>query len=122
MVQYAVIEIARQHGALSVQALSDHIGISQNHLLTQFKRFVGLSPKGLARLYRLNHVLSSIDPTQPVNWIKIAHQSGYYDQAHFSNDLTAFLGHTPTDYLRLRQKLHAADPEVDRLLRVLPID
>ncbi len=119
-VRYAVAELARHHGALSIRALSDHIGISQNHLITQFKRMVGIAPKALARLHRLKHVLRSIDPTQPTDWALIAHQAGYYDQSHFNNDFMAFLGHCPTDYLQLRRQLHAADPEHDRLLHVLP--
>ncbi len=122
VVQYGVAEIARQHGALSIGVLSDAIGISQNHLLTQFKRLVGVPPKALARLYRLKHTLGSIDPTQPIDWALIARQSGYYDQSHFNNDFMAFLGHTPTDYLRLCRQLHAANPKHAQLLRFLPID
>jgi len=122
VVQYAVAEIARKHGALSIRALSDHIGISQNHLGTQFKRMVGILPKQLARLYRFGHIYRSIDPAQPVNWTRIAHQSGYYDQSHFNKDFMAFIGHSPTDYLRLRRQLHAADPEHNQILRPLPID
>jgi AraC-like DNA-binding protein len=121
-VRYGVKEIVRHHGALSIQALSDHIGISQNHLLTQFKRMVGISPKALARLYRLKHILRSIDPMQPVDWALIANQAHYYDQAHFSNDFRTFTGHSPTDYLRLRRQSYDANPERDRLLHVLPID
>jgi AraC-like DNA-binding protein len=121
-VRFAVTQISRQHGALSIRALSDYIGISQNHLLTQFKRMVGIAPKALARLYRLKHVLYSLDPTQPVDWALTAYKAGYYDQSHFINDFIAFLGHSPTDYLRLRRQLHATDPERGRLLHVLPTD
>jgi methylphosphotriester-DNA--protein-cysteine methyltransferase len=122
VVRSSVAEIARQHGALSIRALSDQVGISQNHLLTQLKRMVGVSPKELACLYRFQHVLRTIDPTQPVDWALIAQQSGYYDQAHFNKDFMAHLGHHPTDYLRLRRRLRAENPEQDRLLRTLPID
>jgi AraC-like DNA-binding protein len=121
-VQYAVGKIARHGGALSIQRLSDHIGISQNHLLTQFKRMVGIAPKALARLYRLKHVLRSIALTYDVDWAQLAYQAGYYDQSHFSNDFMAFVGNSPTDYLQVRRKLQAADPQRNRLLHVLPID
>ncbi len=121
-VRYGIEEIARHNGALSIKALSEYMGISQNHLLTQFKQMVGISPKALARLYRLKHILRSIDPTQPVDWTQIAHHSGYYDQAHFIKDFREFSGHSPTDYLRLRRQSHAINPERDRLLHVLPID
>jgi AraC-like DNA-binding protein len=122
VVRYGVAEIARRHGALSIRALSDYIGISQNHLLTQLKQMVGVSPKELAGLYRLEHVLRTIDPTKPVDWAQIAQRSGYYDQAHFNKDFMTHLGHTPTDYLRLRRRVQAEYPEHDRLLRTLPID
>ncbi len=121
-VRWAVGEIMRHHGALSIRALSDQMGISQNHQLTQFKRMVGISPKALARLCRLKHILRSIDPTQAVDWTQIAHQSNYYDQAHFTKDFQAFTGQSPTDYLRLRRQSHAVNPERDHLLHVLTID
>jgi AraC-like DNA-binding protein len=118
-VRCAVAEIARQQGMLSIRALSDHLGFSQNYVVTQLKRMVGIAPKALARLYRLKHVLRSIDPTQPSDWVSIAQQSGYYDQPHFSNDFRAFTGLSPTDYLRLRHQAYIENPERDRLLHVL---
>jgi AraC-like DNA-binding protein len=121
-VRYGVTEIARHNGALSIKALRDYMGISQNHLLTQFKRMVGISPKALAQLYRLKLVLRSIDPTHDVDWPQIAQQSGYYDQAHFSKDFRAFTGHSPTDYLRLRRQSHATNPERGRLVHLLPTE
>lgn len=122
VVRYGVGEIARLHGSLSIQALSDRIGISQNHLLTQFKRMVGTSPKELARLYRFEHVLRTIDPTQPVNWTQIAHQAGYADQSHLIKDFVAFTGHSPTDYLRLHRRLGTENPQRSEHLRSLPTD
>lgn len=122
VVRYGVAEIARHHGALSIRTLSDQIGISQNHLLTQFKRMVGVSPKVLARLYRLQQVMRTIDPTKPVDWTWIAYECGYYDQAHFNKDFMAHLGLNPTDYLRLRRRVQADSPDHDRFLRNLPSD
>jgi len=121
-VQYALAQIARQHGALSIRALSDQIGVSQNHLSTQFKRLVGGTPKELTRLYRFERTLRSIDPTQPVDWTRVAHQSLYYDQSHFNKDFVAITGHNPTEYLRLRRRVHAENPQHAQDLRLLPID
>lgn len=122
VVQYAIAEIARQHGSLSVRALSDHIGISQNHLGTLFKRMVGIPPKVLARLHRFSLIHRSIDPTEPVDWTRIAHQAGYYDQSHFNKDFVKYTGHSPTDYLRRRCRLQAENPEQAQSLGQLPIE
>src|SRR5512145_3508482 len=67
-VQYAVAEIARQHGTLSIRELSESMGMSQKHLIAQFKQLVGCTPKDLGRLYRFGDILASIHPTQPVDW------------------------------------------------------
>ena len=44
------------------------------------------------------------------------------DQAHFNKDFMAHLGHSPTDYLRLRRRVQVENPDYDRLLRTLPFD
>lgn len=121
-VRYALAQIERQNGALSIKMLSDQIGISQSYLITQFKRFVGGTPKEIARLYRFQHVLQNLDPLRPVDWTAVAHQSCYYDQSHFNKDFMAFTGHTPTDYLRLRRRVYAESPEHAWYFRALPTD
>ncbi|QPC82245.1 AraC family transcriptional regulator [Phototrophicus methaneseepsis] len=123
VVEYGIDQISRHCGALSIKSLSDHIGISQNHLGTQFKRVVGASTKELARLYRFEHVLHSINPVRPVDWTTIAHQCGYYDQSHFNKDFATFTGYNPTGYLQLRRRVFTEGALVDQLsLRILPTD
>jgi AraC-like DNA-binding protein len=122
VVHYAIAEIAQHHGALSIRGLSDLIGISQNHLGMQFKRFVGIPPKEVARFYRFAKVLRSIDSGQPVDLTRIAHQSQFYDQSHFYKDFVAFTGHSPTEYVRLRRRVYTENPEHAHAHHNLPID
>lgn len=119
-VHYALAAIERQQGVISIQALSDHMGISQNHLGTLFKRLVGGTPKDLARLYRFRHVLETVEHAHSVDWTQVAHDSLYYDQSHFIKDFMAFTGHTPTEYLHLRQQVHQHNPLHAFFLRELP--
>ena len=119
--QYGTAQIARYQGTLSIRSLSDELGISQMSLAKLFKQMVGALPKELARLHRFECVLRSIDLAQPVDWTRIAHQCGYYDQAHFIKDFAMFTGSSPTDYLRLRRQICAENPEHNQLYRNLPI-
>ena len=121
VVQCAVAEIARQHGIVSIRELSERIGMSQKHLIVQFKQMVGGTPKELGRLYRFGDILASISPTQPVDWTLIAHQFYFHDQSHFIRDFREFSGHTPSDYLRLLHQLYAEKPDRTQYLRLLPI-
>jgi AraC-like DNA-binding protein len=122
MVQYAITEIAQKHGALSIRALSDEVSVSQNHLGNQFKRFVGISPKEVARFYRFAHALHLIDCAESVDLTQITHQSHFYDQSHFNKDFAAFTGHSPTEYIQLRHRVEMENPEHARAYRNLPID
>lgn len=122
VVQYAVETMARQHGSVSIRELSDDIGISQNHLGTQFKRMVGISAKELARFYRFEHAIVSINPHNAVDWAEIAHQARYYDQSHFNKDFVAFTGRNPTDYLRLLRRLHDENPAYAQHMSALPVE
>jgi AraC-like DNA-binding protein len=120
-VQYAVAELARHHGTLSIRDLSESMGMSQKHLIVQFKQLVGCTPKELGRLYRFGDILASIDLTQPVDWTLVAHKFYFHDQSHFIRDFREFSGHTPTDYLRLVRQMHAEKPDRTPHLRLLPI-
>jgi AraC-like DNA-binding protein len=122
-VQYALGQMGRSHGALSIRALSDHIGISQNHLNTQFKRFLGGTPKEYARLFRFQRVVNDVDLIQSnFDWTQVAHQALYYDQSHFNKDFKAFTGQTPSTYLQIRRQVNANHPEHAQFLRELPLD
>jgi len=101
-VEYAVLQIQKCNGILSIKSLSDDIGISSKHLNTQFKKLVGVSPKVLSRILRFQQALNQIDTTQPINWVEIAYACDYYDQAHFNKDFAAFTGMSPSAYIEAR--------------------
>lgn len=123
IVEQAISVMNQTLGNLSIRDLSDHIGISQNHLGTLFKRVVGTSAKELARLYRFEHVLRSIDPTHPIDWTQVAQRLGYYDLSHINKDFVTFTGQSPTDYWHMRQRVYAENALVDQFSpRLLPTD
>ena len=107
LVQFTGRYLETCHGAVSVGALTDAAGVSGNHLATQFKSHVGVTPKRVARIYRFAQLILSVDALRPVDWSKLAHTAGYFDQAHFSKEFKDFTGHTPTQYLALRRRLPA---------------
>jgi AraC-like DNA-binding protein len=123
IVEYAISAMSRNHGTLSIRGLSEYIGISQDHLGTLFKRVVGTSAKELARLYRFEHVLRSINHAHAIDWTQIALQCGYYDLSHLNKDFVMFTGHSPTDDLSLRRRVYTEAPLLDHLsLCTLPTD
>ena len=107
LVQHIGGRLEASHGGLPVGALADAAGVSGNHLATQFKSHVGVTPKRVARIYRFARLILSVDAPGPVDWSELAHTAGYFDQAHFGREFKDFTGHTPTEYLALRRRFPA---------------
>ena len=107
LVQHVGRRLESSHGTIPVGALTNAAGVSGNHLATQFKSHVGVTPKRVARIYRFARLIVSVDATRPVDWSALAHMAGYYDQPHFSKEFKDFTGHTPTEYLALRRRFPA---------------
>ncbi len=107
LVRHTSRRLETSHGAVPVSALADAAGVSGNHLATQFKSHVGITPKRVARIYRFARLILSVDALRPVDWSELAQTAGYFDQAHFSREFKDFTGHTPTEYLALRRRFPA---------------
>jgi AraC-like DNA-binding protein len=108
--------------------LPDEFGCSRRHLIAQFRKYFGMSPKAIARISRFHRAVAAVhragrrDPlsyaegkpyldchevgtvrtaTQPsIRWTDLALDCGYYDQSHFINDFKSFSGMSPLEFLR----------------------
>jgi len=101
-VTYALRVIQRGADAVRIGKIADEIGISHKHLLREFDRCVGLTPKLLARLCSFQRVIRSIGQEPKADWSATAAMCGYYDQAHLIHEFRAFSGLTPASYLTRR--------------------
>jgi AraC-like DNA-binding protein len=72
---------------------------TQKNLIDQFKKFCGLTPKVLHRIYRFNEVLEQIKDKEIISWAPIAYNLGYSDQSHFIKEFKEFSGFNPQEYI-----------------------
>lgn len=80
-----------------VEPLARRLGVTPRHLNALFRREVGLSVKGLARVLRFDRALDCL--ARPgAELAAVAHQCGYFDQAHLNRDFRQLAGLTPTEY------------------------
>jgi AraC-like DNA-binding protein len=89
-------------GAHPVTALADELGWSRRRLGDAFRDQIGLPPKLLARLLRFDRVVARLRDEDPDRWADVAHDAGFYDQAHFNHEFRAFAGVTPSAFLASR--------------------
>ena len=91
--------IVAAHGQVRVADLADDVGWSARHLNTHFGEQLGLPPKRMARLARFEHAMQLLFRMDAGSLAEVAVVAGYYDQAHFTNEVREFSGLTPTRLL-----------------------
>ena len=79
------------------------VGVSHGHLDREFTRIVGLSPRRLARLLRVERLLQAIDIDGDVPWADLAATHGWADQSHMIRDFRRHTGSSPSAYLAARR-------------------
>ncbi len=100
-VDYAVSRIVAAPESLTMEEISRSIGYSQKHFIHLFKHHVGVAPKSYLRIMRFQKTLGEIAAAKEIDWVRVALDCGYYDQAHFIGDFKKFSGYTPEQYLAM---------------------
>ncbi|MBP6795134.1 MAG: helix-turn-helix transcriptional regulator [Saprospiraceae bacterium] len=94
-------------GQLSVSELSGQLQISPRYLEKKFSSAIGISPKQLTKIIRLQAALKMMQQKQYATLTALAYESGYYDQAHFIKDFKEFAGTSPKEFYKDNLKLSA---------------
>ena len=102
LVHYSVNQLVQSPQMWTIKNLSDKTGITQKHLITLFKKYVGLSPKMFSRINKFQKVIRSIEQQKKIDWSMLAFECGYFDQDHFIKEFQAFSGINPAAYLEKR--------------------
>ncbi|MDI9916735.1 helix-turn-helix domain-containing protein [Rhodococcus sp. IEGM 1379] len=83
----------------SIREITADLGISERHFRRTITASVGLSPKMIQKVQRLQNVLT-LARRENTSLSALAARTGYADQAHLSRDVQALAGITPTLLLR----------------------
>jgi AraC-like DNA-binding protein len=97
-VSWAWRRMVADRGGRPVATLAREVGWSRRHFTNRFAGEVGLGPKQMSRLIRFEHSGRLLRAGRPL--AEAAAESGYYDQAHLSNEWRALAGCSPTEWMR----------------------
>src|SRR5262249_36673949 len=70
-----------------------------------FRQVLGTSPKSFARTVRFQQAERRLMFDPDAGLTDLAHECGYFDQAHFIKDFKAFTGKTPAQYAERMRSL-----------------
>lgn len=95
-----VVAKIKAQPAAKLNDVIDSFDGTQKHLISQFRKFVGITPKQFQRVLRFNDVFVKLQGDQFLSWSDIAYQCGYSDQSHFIREFKRFSGFIPESFLR----------------------
>lgn len=82
-------------GTVSSSRLAQAAGWSRKHLAARFRDEIGIGPKAVARIVRINRAIGEAR-SAAVGWADIAAGCGFADQAHMTREFQALVGVSPT--------------------------
>jgi AraC-like DNA-binding protein len=107
IVKSSVETIMQLNGQLSVEELSQSMNVHRRQLERKFSSVIGLSPKQLSKIIRLQSVLKMLAKNQTTSLTEAAYKGNYHDQAHFIKDFKEFTGISPKNFFANNLKMSA---------------
>lgn len=95
----AVVELAEaDRDLVRVAQLAERGGMTVRTLERLFRRHVGVAPKWVLQRFRVQEAAARVAAGQVVEWSALAHDLGFFDQAHFIREFKLQVGSTPHRY------------------------
>jgi len=99
IVKTTIDALLTSKGKAPINSILKHDISKRRQLERKFLKQVGVSPKQLGKVIRLQSALKMLLNEETESLTSIAYKSEYYDQAHFIKDFREFTGISPGEFL-----------------------
>ena len=72
---------------------------TRKHLISQFKKYIGITPKYYQRIVKFNDILAKIQKKESLAWTQLTYDYGFSDQPHFIKTFKHFSGFSPKEFI-----------------------
>jgi AraC-like DNA-binding protein len=90
--------ILDRKGVVKIKDIFEEFNVSKVTLHKNFINKVGLTPKKVSQIWRMNHLLQMKEEFPEENLTSLCLNAGFYDQAHFIKDFRLLFGLSPRKY------------------------
>lgn len=97
--------ILERHGDLKLYDLTAEFKTSKVTLNKHFVKKIGLTPKKICQIWRMNKALQLIEENENLPLGHIGAMSGFYDQAHFIKDFKSIFNLPPQSFFKEKTNL-----------------
>ncbi len=98
IVKSTIETLSQTKGNASILSMIKEDQTTRKSLERKFSAQVGVSPKQLGKIIRLQAALKSMLSGKEETLTQVAYENDYYDQSHFIRDFKEFTGTNPKDY------------------------
>ncbi len=99
IVKSTVDSLLSTNGSISINSILKDKLSKRRQLERNFKKQIGVSPKQLGKVIRLQTALKMLLDPKSENLTVISYKSEYFDQAHFIKDFREFTGTNPKEFI-----------------------
>jgi transcriptional regulator GlxA family with amidase domain len=99
VVRSTVQSLINSSGNISISNILKNDESKRRQLERKFSKQIGMSPKQLGKVIRLQTALKTMLTKKSQKLTNIAYENDYYDQAHFIRDFKEFTGVVPSEFM-----------------------
>ncbi|TJY40642.1 helix-turn-helix domain-containing protein [Cohnella pontilimi] len=103
--EHGAAAIMASCGLVSMESLSNEMGLSDRWLRVKFEERLGISPKTFASIIRFQSCYQALLQDKRGFLQSGRFNDHYYDQAHFIKEFKRFMGHSPAKYTSLQNEV-----------------
>jgi AraC-like DNA-binding protein len=97
-VNRAMNHILANNGILSINNIRETDKITPKYYGDLFKKYVGITPKHLCNILKINQFISNKINQPALNFTECTYESGYYDQSHLIKSFHQLIETSPRGY------------------------
>lgn len=95
LINHIVQYMDKKDGMIPVSQLYNKFNTTPRSLERHFKEEIGLSPKEILQVFRINKAISMLMENPDCDLTHIGYMSGFYDQSHFIREIRRITGVLP---------------------------
>ncbi|NMA55238.1 MAG: AraC family transcriptional regulator [Firmicutes bacterium] len=96
--EWLAVSMCVSKGQKKVSELVKAVGYTDRHCRERFKQLLGITLAHYNGMMRFQNAVKSFYHNDSISMTRVAHDNGYFDQAHFIRDFKRFVSDSPTQF------------------------
>ena len=107
LIELIASDIINNKGRVNINGYLQKYNISHKHLMRGFHELIGITPKKLSGLCRVNAIIDTLNTSNnKPDWVDIVVKNNYHDHPHMIKDFKKVVGLTPEKFIKTNDSIY----------------